>query len=73
MAKQKESWEFMNDISSLIDSYRRKQASDPKQLILPLEYRQALKLQAEASLLYGGDVVKYCNIPIFKKEESIIL
>ena len=75
--KRSEVFRCFEEIDNAIMKYRADHAELLSYFILPLEHRQALRVNyAEAkkiNLYEVPDVVKYFGIPIIKKEESIII
>ena len=65
------------EIDDAIMEWRTTHAEDPKFLVLPIQHRQAMRLNyahaMNVDLWNVSDVIKYVGIPIIIKEEAIIL
>lgn len=63
--------DYLEEIDDKIAEYKVKYAEDPKAIILPVEYRQAIKIIGR--LNFNGDLAEFFGIPVIPKEEVIIL
>lgn len=66
---------LIDEICDAIETYKTKNYKDPKYLVLPLEYRQAIKLALGHSDIttFHGMIKTFYGIEVVSAEDAIIL